>query len=238
MKKLLTIFIIAIGNIASAQTFVTENSSSGDSSIVNGDGTITVYNKIKATGSPVTIKWNVISYSTNLTAAGTQWGLDGICDNVLCYVGAPLFAGTVYTTDPYSSSGFGTFYVLLKSDNAAIGSTAWIQVKADDAAIGTSRTLTFIATKNTTGVSNFVVSDDKIHIYPNPAGKNIIVSIGEGNTVKTINVYSADGKQLISQKVSDKITTLSLDALTSGVYFISLKNADGHTISSKRILHN
>lgn len=76
--------------------------------------------------------------------------------------------------------------MLGKFDNAALGLTAWIKVKADGAAMETSFTLTFLATKNTTGVSNFVVSDDNTHIYPNLAGKNIIVSMAERGLAKKL----------------------------------------------------
>lgn len=160
MKKTLTILGLLgmlFSNAVSAQTFVSQHTAEGDSSIESGSGVIKVKNYLKsASATAVVLDWHVIDTSLNLSRSGAIWALDGICDNKLCYSGTPLFAGAVNQSMPYADADFGTFYALLNSDNAPVGSSAWVKVSATDTATGgTTRTLTFIANKTPTAYSQF-----------------------------------------------------------------------------------
>lgn len=241
MKKIITIIAflsISCSYTANAQTFITPNSVNGDSSIVNGAGTLTVYNKIKATGSPVILRWSIVGYSSNLTVDGTEWGLDGVCDNVLCYTGAPLFAlGSRFFTDKYTNASFGTFYALLNSDNALDGSLAWLKISAKDTSIGgTERILTFIGTKNATRIETMATLGDAINYFPNPAGNNLIVSLGNA-AAKTIEVFGIDGRLFIALMVNDNVVSIDLSELNAGPYIAIIKNNNGQVLERRTFIH-
>ena len=241
MKKILT-FIAILSVIttqgANAQTFVSQRSANGDSAIGNGTGLLHIDNMLKATANQVTLKWNVVGYSTNIGVSGTPWTLDGICDNVLCYLGAPLLSGTVYTTAPYNSSAFSTFYALLNSDSAASGTSAWVRVRVRDTAMGsTDRTLTFIGTKNPAGVAQTVLGEG-VQLYPNPANTSLFVSIPDNMDVKALSITGADGKRIKTQNASRGMSELDLNALPAGTYFLQLLGQNGIVIGSRRFIHN
>lgn len=238
MKNILFLISVLASPIGLfAQTFITSNNASGDTSRVNGTGTLTAYNNLKATGNPVAVKWRVLDYSPNLTIAGTEWSLDGICDNITCYTGGPLLAGSSYKTDPYGSTSFGVFYALLGATNAPVGSTAWLRVSVSDTTIGgTFRTLTFIGTKNTSGVVQMAAGDD-IQLFPNPAGANVVVSTGSREDVRSLVIYAADGRRVASQAVVGKVSTVSLDKLVAGQYFLSVLDAGGQVIAKRTFMH-
>jgi Secretion system C-terminal sorting domain len=243
MKKTLIAFAcLASCSISTiyAQTFTTEKTASGDTSAKVGSGTLTIYNKIKATSAPVTLKWALVGNSSNISADGTEWLLDGVCDNVLCYVGKPLFEGTVYTTDPYDDKSFQTFYALFNSDNAVSGSTAWVQISVSDAAfMGTMKTFTFLGSKfDPTGIRHTTISDDDVHLFPNPAGDILTVFTGGNNSISSITVMGIDGRQYQSDVIRDKMASLSLQSLAKGTYFVLLKNEQGAVVETKRFIHD
>lgn len=242
MKNILTMLglsIVALAQPAMAQTFKTLRSANGDSAKVNGTGTIHVDIGLRSNGAPVTLKWNVLDYSTNLGASGTQWTLDGICDNNLCYVGAPLLAGQNYTTSPYDSTTFGTFYALLNSDNAPSGSSAWVRALVRDANPGGgSRTATFIATKNSTGITQSAVLGDGLQLYPNPSKATLFVSLPDNSKAKSLSIVSTDGKQVLAQQVTDKVLEVPVAQLAAGIYFIRLKDENGNTIATRKFQHD
>lgn len=236
MKNLLlTICMAASCSFAGAQTFITSNSATGDTSKVNGPSLLTAYNNVRATGNPVVLKWNVAGYSPNVSEVGTEWALAGICDNVTCYVSG-LLPGAVYTTEPYTTS-FGVFYALLDPTNAMMGSTAWVRVMAKDTATGgTTRTLTFIGTKHASGVTQVTAGDD-IQLFPNPAGSNLIVSLGVKENVRKLVIYGVDGRQVMARQVDDKVITIPLQSIVSGHYYVNLLDASGNIVARRRFVH-
>lgn len=240
MKKLFTLFAclsFLTVHVASGQTFTTQFAASGDTAAETGNGVLHIDNKIRATNNTVVVKWRVVDTSVNLGADGTPWVLAGICDNVLCYLGAPLLAGTTYTTDAYTTS-FGTFYALMDGTNAPENSTAWVRVNVRDTfASGTNKTLTFIANKQSTGIRQAVL-EEGLQLFPNPASGSVFVSVPEGISSGNISIVAADGRQVILQAVTDKVNEVKLANLTSGIYFAQLRDASGSVVATRRFILN
>ncbi len=238
MKQILLALLAAtaLGNSpATAQTFVTQFSGSGDTAVGNTTTSFNLHNDLRAMSGTVVVRWNVVGYSSNVTAAGTEWGADGLCDNITCYAGGTsLLSGTPRTTDAYTTT-FGTFYVIMNGTNAPNGSMAWVRVQVKDTAIGgTNRTLTFMATKGTTGIVQTSVSEDALLLFPNPARNILNVAVTDASPVHSVTVCGLDGKQLLSQTLDKGAGTIPLEGLAAGMYFADFRDANGHRVATRR----
>ena len=222
-----------------SQTFTTQTAANGDTAYANGTATLTVHNDIKSTGSPVTLIWNVSNYSSNISSSGTDWTLDGVCDNILCYSGAPLLAGKTYTTDPYSNLNFSTFYALLGASGAPVNTSAWVQVYIRDASMpSSSKTLTFIGTKNATGIAQATLQGEGLQLFPNPASHSLFVSIPDNKNLNSVSVYSMEGKEVLVQRILEKgVIVIAIDHLSSGSYFLRFKDSNGSTVATRKFMH-
>ena len=76
---------------------------------------------------------------------------------------------------------------------------------------------------------------DKFSVYPNPANEQINVAISLTNSENTvINVVDISGKVIKTMNLGnvqgDKNLTISLDNMTTGVYFIEMVNEAGKQV--------
>jgi hypothetical protein len=66
-------------------------------------------------------------------------------------------------------------------------------------------------------------ADNKLRIYPNPAGQIInLENLPEGTTV--INIYRMDGKLMIHSMVYSNADTISISDLPGGIYLLIANN--------------
>ena len=72
--------------------------------------------------------------------------------------------------------------------------------------------------------------NSSVKIYPNPVKNTLHVS---GNTIETVDVYSINGKHILSQQLSTQ--TIDVSNLANGMYFVNLKDANGNTAIKKFI---
>ena len=72
----------------------------------------------------------------------------------------------------------------------------------------------------------------KISAYPNPF--NNIITIASSNASKVIgrslNLYTATGKLIISQIIQSQTTTLNVNNLRSGIYILKVESEDGNFV--------
>ncbi len=71
----------------------------------------------------------------------------------------------------------------------------------------------------------------EVIILPNPFDSSLsILGISEGNA--TITMYDAQGRKLkfSLESVNNGYFIVGLDALTSGIYFLKIKNTDGQKV--------
>ena len=87
----------------------------------------------------------------------------------------------------------------------------------------------FGSNKNITGMKEL---PGKMRIYPNPSfGKVVIESpVPEFDLV----VNNQFGLEIMTRKVSDRISTLNLDGLSPGIYFVKIKM--GHTVIVDKLI--
>jgi len=73
-----------------------------------------------------------------------------------------------------------------------------------------------------TGI-NTVSNAIAFSVYPNPAGKYVLVQLDELNSSTTLNVRNMLGQTIISQLVNNRQTQLDLSTLADGVYLVELR---------------
>ncbi len=217
-----------------------------DTAIANYSGSGTdfkVYNRIKSgSSSPVYLKWNVISHNLQ-NGSGWDMTTSGVCDNNLCYTYDPsdnLFNnGKRFKSYEYNNvdfdAGGNDFHVVFGANNPAVGSSAYVRIYVQDTVSLASRTLTFIATRSTTGVNTMNSSDD-IVLYPNPAREAINVVYNPGAGVRNIAVYNIVGKLVgpVYRPTTNGSAKISLEEMPSGVYFLRLMDGQGRVVGTRR----
>jgi hypothetical protein len=74
-------------------------------------------------------------------------------------------------------------------------------------------------------------------VFPNPTDGDLTIYIptelGVGNLIQVIDLL---GNIAVSEIQSSENTTLNLNAFQKGLYFISIKDADGNTIRIGKII--
>lgn len=76
---------------------------------------------------------------------------------------------------------------------------------------------------------------DDLLVYPNPAGNELNIVYDVSIEVKNIAVYNLIGKMVAVYKVTGtNSANLNLEALTPGIYFVRLYNAQGEVVLARR----
>ena len=78
---------------------------------------------------------------------------------------------------------------------------------------------------------NQIASD--FSIYPNPS--NGIINVQAAEKINTVNVYNMIGNLVMVRNISNTQTTLDIEQLTNGIYFMELNFDNGSIINSKFI---
>jgi len=78
------------------------------------------------------------------------------------------------------------------------------------------------------------VPEDKLKIYPNPASNFIIIN--NNNLIENISIYTIQGQKLIDINAYLNHTQVNTSKLTSGIYFIKVKDDLGKTFSQKIVV--
>jgi hypothetical protein len=72
-----------------------------------------------------------------------------------------------------------------------------------------------------------------ISVYPNPtAGKVNISGVNAGNRIKVVNLL---GATLVDKVAASSLEVISLEGQPSGLYFITVNNAD-HVIGNFKLI--
>jgi hypothetical protein len=69
------------------------------------------------------------------------------------------------------------------------------------------------------------VMSNNFSFYPNPCSTKIYLDIGTYNS--RVDIYSCNGKLISAYEIKDERAELDVSALSEGLYFISVKNAEG-----------
>ena len=67
--------------------------------------------------------------------------------------------------------------------------------------------------------------DDSVSVYPNPAVNE--VTITADNNIKSIQIYDAQGRTILTRLQEDLETKLELSSYSKGIYFIKITTEKG-----------
>jgi hypothetical protein len=73
-----------------------------------------------------------------------------------------------------------------------------------------------------------------LKIYPNPAQETVTLELTDVAGVSNLSIFSADGRELINQPVTNKNTVIDIRSLRSGIYFVRLVR--GKTVETGKIV--
>jgi hypothetical protein len=83
-----------------------------------------------------------------------------------------------------------------------------------------------------------IVQTEKIsmNLSPNPASNVIKVTVNGFDKQKIFEVFNTNGERVMTEKSSQNVTTLNIERLNSGLYFLKVSAADGSVISQDRFV--
>jgi len=76
------------------------------------------------------------------------------------------------------------------------------------------------------GVSSNTINEDAITLYPNPTTNVLYIDNKTGQEITIITVYSINGAKVKLIKTSDSLTSIAVNDLQSGVYFVKIEMND------------
>ena len=195
--------------------------------------------KVNTTGDSIQIVWKVVAH----TLPNDWQAAVGICDNNNCYGNNVFGTSAVPGTPPFTPPGDvkttfkfkGSYTSKLQADftTCTAGGPYYIRVEMTEGS--TTKYLTYALTKFPTSVGNAAKTLKEVSIYPNPAHDVLNVTYDKSMGVKNIAIVNMIGKVVSYFKTTDDNSAkLSTDNLVSGVYFVNLIDAQGHTITTRK----
>lgn len=83
------------------------------------------------------------------------------------------------------------------------------------------------------GVGTLDLASNEVKVYPNPAQDMLNVEVA-GVEISSVNIYSLDGKKVVTNNVSNVSTTkVDVSSLTVGTYIYEIVSSNGATFKSK-----
>jgi hypothetical protein len=83
-----------------------------------------------------------------------------------------------------------------------------------------------------------VFENQRLNIYPNPAGSFLEVETPDGADGLWLRLTDAAGQQVLREKAAGKTTKIELPHLTGGAYFLLLENVGGVVAFGKVFINN
>ena len=202
------------GTVAGAGTVPFNTDVKGTIS-VNGD--IDYYKFIITTGGTATITlstlpgdYDVRLYSSNGTTQLASSELGGTSSETI---------SRTYTA--------GTYYLRVFGYNGANSATVCytLKVQLGTAAITNNQDLTFVEDRKTT-----------VKVFPNPTTDKLNIYLLADNTQRTMVMYDVNGKNIYTQSLNDMITTLDVQKIPSGVYYLKIMDVKGNIVHTEKFI--
>ena len=77
---------------------------------------------------------------------------------------------------------------------------------------------------------NFNLATAAFSIYPNPATDVLTIEL-KTSTISSLDVYDFSGKYLFNQVLSDKVNTVNIEKLATGIYFFKVNSSEVSSIN-------
>ncbi len=118
----------------------------------------------------------------------------------------------------------GTYYVHVYGYNGANSATNCYTLKVQ------------LGTASIPDLPVAAVQDIKVKIFPNPVSDKVSIYMVGDNHQKNLTILDVSGKVVYTQQVNDMFTTLDLQKLSKGVYFIKIIQPDGKVLHNEKII--
>jgi hypothetical protein len=89
-------------------------------------------------------------------------------------------------------------------------------------------------TNNCTEGINELSNTGSYSIYPNPA-ENMVTITGTDESMKQVTIYNMVGQSVLSTETTNKQFTVNTSGLSSGVYFVNIKEESGRSYTMKLV---
>lgn len=76
------------------------------------------------------------------------------------------------------------------------------------------------------------VEQINFEVFPNPAQNEVRVAVDDSFKPAIVNIYTVDGKRLMTDNYTNKI---QIESLQPGVYFVEIENENGQTVTKRFI---
>lgn len=159
----------------------------------------------------------------------------GICDNITCRSeNGPWFSCVPQDGNPFDNAHNMLLEVNVYAPTDGLNGTGTyhVQVKTTNQ----TDTAVFILNKYPLGVSNVIMTEKSIALYPNPASNLLNVFVDNKLKVKQISVYNIIGKEetILNKTDNQEVSTLNLSQYSSGIYLIRFNDANGNTVATRK----
>jgi hypothetical protein len=185
--------------------------------------------------------YNIFSYSTN---GGTTWkNLTGAMDTF--NIGGVFYPDTLQASNPITSaSGWYPVQINFSSDHTVDNNPNFIvrfRLAGPNTTLpnGNDRYDNFAiwATTSGLGVNEVSAETGGYTIYPNPAADEISL-VGTYAKEKLVSVYNIVGQQIFTTKLQANQSLINVSDLSSGIYFVNIKETDSGNSYTLKLVKN
>ncbi len=87
-----------------------------------------------------------------------------------------------------------------------------------------------------TSVSDQAIEKQDVNIYPNPASKEVTISISNFSTEAICSFMDVSGRTVSKNIIKDKVSTIDLEGIPAGVYIVKIASKENDVIVKKLII--
>lgn len=137
-----------------------------------------------------------------------------------------VLTGFLLSVTFYSQSLIGNINSGGISNNSLMHTIGEIYVVPDDPDQQNSGTLGMLyqTILDVLGVTEVVVKQDKVIVYPNPTADYVTLQISLKEKPREVSVYDLSGKLIMQKEINNN--RIDLSSLLKGVYLLTFKNSD------------
>jgi len=141
------------------------------------------------------------------------------CSNKIGYL--PTSGGTItWSTNTFSGYNISSFGQDVNGELYVAGISNGIIAKITDTSLSTDD-----------------FQQNGLSLYPNPANNSFTIRNSNLLNLNQLTIYDSMGKRVANQKMDNlELTTVAIDNLTSGLYFVSIEDVNGGSFTSKLVV--
>ncbi len=176
-------------------------------------------------------------YNTDKLYVWVDWNLNGSFTDAGEQIYVSQNTGVANQTIPITvpnDAHFGDLRLRIRLNDTSNGSN---EEPCGDSDYGEVEDYTLTIIDNTTNKNYVDNSDAAIKIYPNPTANILNIDLRDKeNKILNLEISDINGKVLLSEKINSNKSTVDVNSLPAGVYFVKLKSIDFNTLIVKRFI--